>query len=932
MFVEQQDILDATSGGLDIILYYYPQARQVLETREKRFRIRDEKTPSASLKQAADGNWLVTDFGDDQIPRNAVQVCIREEGKSFGEAIALLAGRYNVGSLKQEINKPEVEYREAKSDEEEGSYSFEVNDKISDDELKILGPKVTREVCKKYYVFSLKSFTHIKNRKARITRATENYPVFLFDHQDWKKIYQPLNPEKQYRFSYVGDKPKEYINGLHQLEKACEEFRSKQMKEGSDENDQGKDIEKLPEAILCSGDRDSLNVAGFGYHVIWMNSETARLSETQYKSIMRCVETLYILPDIDETGIRAAVNLGLQYLDIRFIWLPESLREYKDNRGKPRKDLRDYVELYPARKDFQKLVNVAMPLRFWDEVTKEEGKRYYFNDEHALFFLHANGFGRIEYKNTKGKSIFVRVKDNVVREVEPEEIKDFVLDFLEKRYLPIPLRNVVRKPNQLSEATLKGLKKLNVDFADFDGESQYLFFRNKTIKVTGEEIKEFRPGDTSRSVWEEKVIPHNFRLNPEPFKVTWDKDNDTCDIEIYNQNSLFFRYLINASRVHWQAELETRLEDKDPDYRKKYLQDNQFCIDGSLLSAEEIQDQKEHLINKMFAIGYLLHQYKNRARSWAVFAIDSKLSTDGESHGRSGKSFCFSALNIFKKSVTLPGRNPEITKNPHIYDRVTEYTDYILVDDADQYLPFEFFYDTITGVMTVNPKNNQSYEIPFPKSPKFCFTSNFPLRNSDDSTEARVLYTVFSDYYHEKTDRNNYRETRKIADDFHKNLFDDYTEEEWNADLNFFTQCLKFYLSVPSPRKINPPLKNVTLRKLLADMGNNFKEWADVYFDPEGNHVNVTVVREDALDDFVKSTKTTRWTTNKFTKALKAYCAYNGYVLNPRDLQNSQGRITRKIDGTPKDMIYVKTRLIDPVLLQESNHDVTNIEENEKPF
>ena len=141
----------------------------------------------------------------------------------------------------------------------------------------------------------------------------------------------------------------------------------------------------------------------------------------------------------------------------------------------------------------------------------------------------------------------------------------------------------------------------------------------------------------------------------------------------------------------------------------------------------------------MFAIGYLLHQYKNRARPWAVFAIDNKISPEEESHGRSGKSFCFSALNIFKKSVTLPGRNPEITKNPHIYDRVTEYTDYILVDDADRYLPFEFFYDTITGVMTVNPKNNQSYEIPFSKSPKFCFTSNFPLRNSDDSTEARVL-------------------------------------------------------------------------------------------------------------------------------------------------------------------------------------------------
>ena len=128
-----------------------------------------------------------------------------------------------------------------------------------------------------------------------------------------------------------------------------------------------------------------------------------------------------------------------------------------------------------------------------------------------------------------------------------------MLEFMEKRYLPIPLRNVVRKPNQLSEATLKGLKKLKLDFTDYDAESQFLFFRNKTIKVTGEEIREFRPGDTSQCVWEEKVIPHNFRLLPEPFRITWNKDNDTYDIEIYNQDSLFFCYLIKARRLHWQT-------------------------------------------------------------------------------------------------------------------------------------------------------------------------------------------------------------------------------------------------------------------------------------------------------------------------------------------------------------------------------------------
>ena len=73
-----------------------------------------------------------------------------------------------------------------------------------------------------------------------------------------------------------------------------------------------------------------------------------------------------------------------------------------------------------------------------------------------------------------------------------------------------------------------------------------------------------------------------------------------------------------------------------------------------------------------------------------------------------------------------------------------------------------------------------------------------------------------------KQKRNNYKETRKIADDFRKNLFDDYNEEEWNADLNFFAPVPEVLSFGPSPRKIDAPLKDVTLRKLLADMGSNF--------------------------------------------------------------------------------------------------------------
>jgi hypothetical protein len=256
----------------------------------------------------------------------------------------------------------------------------------------------------------------------------------------------------------------------------------------------------------------------------------------------------------------------------------------------------------------------------------------------------------------------------------------------------------------------------------------------------------------------------------------------------------------------------------------------------------------------------------------------------------------------------------------------------VLVDDADIYLNYKFFFDSITGELIVNPKNNQSYEIPFEKSPKYCFTSNHALRNMDTSLIARILYTVFSDYYHEKTENNDYRETRKIRDDFGKDLFGfDYSEDEWNADFNFFAQCIKFYLSVPSPRKINPPMGNVTLRNLLAEMTQPFKDWADAYFDTDGGNIDALVAKDEALTDFMQKTNTKGWTTNKFTKALRAFTRFYGYEYNPKAFQNNQGRISKKVDGTTKDMIYIKTKLaVNPEELHDGNTGSNS--EDDKPF
>lgn len=931
-FIEQKEIIDATAGGLDIIFHYYPQAKAAQANADKRFKIRgDEKTPSASLKQLQDGTWVVTDFGGDQTPRNGIQVCMKEESITFREALVMLADRHGVGGIKSELNKPDFDKRPATPEEKEGEYIFNVKEKITDAELKVLGPKVTADICNRYHVFALNSFTYIKNREALITGSNDRYPIFMFDYGDWKKIYQPLNPEKQYRFRYVGTKPKDYINGMEQLNKAYEKFRNDQLKEMSEE-EEGKTIDKLDEAIICSGERDALNCAGYGYFPIWFNSETANLSGKDYKAIMRCVETLYNLPDIDDTGIRAAVKLGMEYMDIKHIWLPDSLRKFKDPRGRSRKDFLDYIEIYPSDWDFKKLIQVAKPLRFWTTSTGKSGTKYNLSSTNTRFFLQSNGFFQLENKNSKTGQMFVQLKGNIVKEVQTKDIKAFLISFCEEKYLNLEVLELLLNTNRLGEGTLTGLKQIDIDFTDYDHDAQYLFFQNKTWKVTAGEISESRPGEVDRYVWEDEVIPHNVKKIDDFFKITEDPAHG-YNMEIFNTNSNYFKFLINASRIHWRKELEKSLEHLPEKEQQEYRQQYKFSIAGPNLTPEEIMEQKLHLINKMFSIGYVLHRYKTQSKAWCIFAMDNVIGEEGESNGRSGKSAAYKALRPFMKSVTLSGRNPKLTDNPHLYDRVTEHTDYILVDDADQYLNYKFFFDSVTGELIVNPKNNQSYEIPFEKAPKFVFTSNHAQRNMDPSLEARLLYNVFSDYYHQQSDSNDYNETRGIRDDFGKDLFGyDYSEAEWNADFNFFAQCIRFYLSVPSPRKVNPPMGNVTLRNMLAEMTQPFKDWADAYFDLEGSNVDAMIVKEVALQDFIAKTNNKGWTTNKFTKAMKSWCRYYGFVFNPKSFQNGQKRISKKVDGDTKDMIYVQTKneTVDPHHLSDDFDP--NVDDSDKPF
>ena len=142
----KQKIFDATNGGLDIILYYYPQAREVVEGRAKHFKMRAaERTASTTVKKFGQ-LWYVTDFGDDQTARNAIDLTMREENINFSQALYLLADRFNVDcGFKPEVNKPDITTRTPHEDETEGSITWDAKKEPEESDLQALGTYVKAE-------------------------------------------------------------------------------------------------------------------------------------------------------------------------------------------------------------------------------------------------------------------------------------------------------------------------------------------------------------------------------------------------------------------------------------------------------------------------------------------------------------------------------------------------------------------------------------------------------------------------------------------------------------------------------------------------------------------------------------------------------------------------------------------------------------------
>ncbi|MCU0336407.1 MAG: hypothetical protein MUF12_00980 [Sediminibacterium sp.] len=935
-YITVTEYLAQTQQGLDIIAHFYPECLRCVDNRNAKFSIREEKTPSATLFCGEDGQWRVMDFGDKSY--SCFDLVMRELNCDFRECLRWIEITFNIKSDGFSTKrKSDYSVHDATDEQEAGTRTWEIKEKITVKDCKHIFSKYTWEYMKgsdddtsskdfgdekalkkainifeKYNFFFLESLSIVKinkesgKKQIHTYKSNDDYPMCMFQEGDWQKFYTPYS--QKHRFAYYGKKPKDYTFGLAYLKKLYGDGRDN----------------KADEVIICTGGSDGLNIAALGYLPVWFNSETVKPSSVPFYDLKNLAWKVYNLPDIDQTGISKANELALHYLDIHTIYLPDELKRLKsgkyDEDGNPKycKDIKDYLNKYGFR-DFKNLMVNAYPLRFWTSTLSVDSKGepkivdgqevYKYTPQPILMrnFLYKSGFG-IRVSGAGQIKNFVKVDKNIVRLVQASDMRRFIDDFLENRFMPWDLRTAFLRSKDVGDSTLERLPVLPLDFDDHDRDSQFMFFKNECWKVTRDNIEVIPAQKANRFVWENEVICPKVwddaerkekevdikLLDSSIFRIFYNEQGN-IDIEILRNDCTFLNFLINTSRVHWRAELEDRLDTYTGD-KEQYLIDNQFKIDGELLTEDEINEQKQHLIAKLCCTGYFLHRYKDEANTYAAWSMDYVMRDSEKSQGGTGKSLFGKSFFHLMQYTVLDGRDRNLTQNKHIFENVTEDIDYMLLDDGAKYLDFNFFFSSVTSFMKVNPKGTKGFDLMFKDTPKLHISSNFPPMEADDSTLRRLWFLAFSDYYHYNAS-GEYRQQRLPKDEFGKNLFQNFTPEEWNSFMNMSAECIRAYMNFG---KVEPPMHELMANTFRNKLGPNFMQWANFYFQPDNDTLNCYIHKKQLFETY-KMEVSSDITVNTFKDKLVMYCRMKYWNLNPMEVKHRQadGRISKKVTHQP---------------------------------
>jgi hypothetical protein len=332
---------------------------------------------------------------------------------------------------------------------------------------------------------------------------------------------------------------------------------------------------------------------------------------------------------------------------------------------------------------------------FWEIIQKKNGSiDVNINEWKYKEFLIKNGFAKYYPENAE-KPSFVRVIENKVNLISSDQIKDFVLNYLNKgKHLDV--WNFCSRATYLfTEKYLNFIDSINLRMLEDDLKTCYIPFLNGVVKITENDYQLLPYLDVDGYIWEKQIIRRNFERINEP-------KTDFSDFV-------------------WKVS------------------------DQNLMRYKSIRT----------TLGYLIHAHKDKSSQKAIIFNDQEI--DDNPNGGSGKSLMLTSLMHFRRMVKIDGKTFNPTKSDFVYQRVSVDTQILAFDDVKKSFNFEQLFSLITEGIPVNRKNKDEFYIPFERSPKIVITTNYVINGAGGSHDRRRHEVEFNQFFNSNhTPRKQY--------------------------------------------------------------------------------------------------------------------------------------------------------------------------------
>lgn len=271
-------------------------------------------------------------------------------------------------------------------------------------------------------------------------------------------------------------------------------------------------------------------------------------------------------------------------------------------------------------------------------------------------------------------------------------------------------------------------------------------------------------------------------------------------------------------------------------------------------------------------IGYLLSTYKNKMNNKAIILNDEVISDNPE--GGTGKGLFIQGIKEIRRVAVLDGKIHD-DKKSFAYQTVSQDSQVLVFDDVVKNFNFEAKFSLVTEGITLERKNKDAIKLSVEESPKLVISTNYAIKGEGNSHDRRRHEIEFAQYYNQK--RTPYTE-------FGRQLFDDWTTEDYNHFYNYMVYCLQQYLQ---HGLIHQNAKNIKTRKFVAETSMEFLEWVS---DNDNISINSRLDKKQLFNTFIEDYQDyKKWLTRKkFNIWIKKYAGFKGLIYEEGNSNGSR--------------------------------------------